>query len=185
MSSIAANALPHGLRDIKITPIDAAGDYGTMIDLPVSQTLSWTDSADFSELRGDDELQAERESGQSVDWDMAQGGISLEAYAAIAGGTVGTSGVAPNTVKTYGKASGDARPYFRIDGQVISDNGGDVHLVIYRAKATGDIGGEFSEGEFEVTSMSGRGYPSQFAGDEGKVYDLVHNQTAAAITQPA
>ena len=32
------------------------------------------------------------------------------------------------------KRASDARPYFRIDGQVISDAGGDVVARIYRAK---------------------------------------------------
>lgn len=178
--ALAANALPFGLRDVKLTPINASGAYGTFLDLPASRTLSWSDTADFEELRGDDVVQAERESGTSVDWDLEQGGISLEAYAAIAGGTVTSTGVTPNIKKTYAKDSDDSRPYFRIDGQIISDNGGDVHLVIYKAKATGDIGGEFSEGSFELTSASGRSYPNA----TGKLYDIVHNETSAAIVQP-
>lgn len=173
-------ALPYGLRDVKITPIDVAGAYGTFIDLPVSQTFKWSDTADFSELRGDDQKQAEREAGGSVDWDLDSGGIRLEAYAAIAGGTVTTSGVTPNLIKTYSKKGTTTRPYFRVDGQAISDNGGDVHVVIYKAKATGDIEGEFTDGEFMVSSCSGSSSPN--AADD--LYDIIQNETASAITQP-
>jgi hypothetical protein len=175
-----ANALPFGLRDVKLTPLAADGTPGTMVDLPASRTLSWTDTADFEELRGDDIVQAERENGATVEWDLEQGGISLDAYAVMAGGETTTSGVTPNVVTTYKKVAADRRPYFRIDGQVISDSGGDVHLVIYKAKATGDIGGEFTEGSFELTSASGRGYPDA-AGD---LYDIVQNETETAIVQP-
>lgn len=175
-----ANALPYGLRDVKLTPIDDAGALGTFVDLPAARTLSWTETEDFEQLRGDDVVQAERGNGAIVDWDLEQGGISLEAYAVLAGGEVVESGITPAAVRTYSKKGTDSRPYFRIDGQAINDNGGDTHVVIYKAKATGDIGGEFSDGSFLLTSASGSGYPN----GAGDLYDIVQNETAAAIVQP-
>jgi hypothetical protein len=180
--ALPANALPYGLRDVKLTPRNADGTYGTMVDLPAGRTLSWAEVEDFEELKGDDVVQAERGAGPTVNWSLEQGGISLEAYAVLAGGVVTTSGLTPNIVKTYSKSGLQSRPYFRIDGQAINDNGGDTHPVIYKCKATGDIGGEFSEGSFELTSASGRGYPD--VENDNELYDLVQNETAAAITQP-
>src|SRR5687768_11399386 len=119
------NALPYGLRDVKLTPY-VAGVLGTPVDLPVSRTLSWDESEDFQELRGDDGVAAERGNGAGIDWDLEQGGISLAAYAVLAGGVVVSSGVTPALVKTYSKVRGDSRPYFKIEGQSISDNIGDV-----------------------------------------------------------
>lgn len=177
---LPSNTLPFGLRDIKLTPISAAGVYGTFVDLPASRTLSWSDTADFEELRGDDIKQAERESGAGVDWDLEQGGISLNAYVVMAGGAVVATGTTPNQKAVYTKLDTDSRPYFRIDGQIISDSGGDVKLIIYKAKATGDIGGEFSEGSFELTSASG----SAYSGQANKMYEIIQNETAAAIIQP-
>ncbi len=179
--ALADNALPYGLRDVKLTPIDDAGVLGTMVDLPASRTLSWAETEDFEQLRGDDIVQAERGNGAVVEWDLEQGGISLDAYAVMAGGLVTSTGTTPDEVKTFSKTGTDSRPYFRIDGQAINDNGGDTHVVIYKAKATGDIGGEFSDGSFLLTSASGSGYPNA-AGD---LYDIVQNETAADITQPA
>lgn len=183
--TVPLNALPYGLRDVKLTPRENDGTYGTMVDLNASRTLSWADSADFTDLRGDDTQLAERESGAGVNWDLEQGGISLEAYVVMAGGSVTTSGVAPDQIKTFSKLGTSSRPYFRIDGQAINDNGGDTKIVIYKAKATGDIGGEFSEGSFELTSASGRGYPEDAGTNIGKLYDLVQYETSAAIVQPA
>jgi len=178
----ANKALPYGLRDIKITPIDAAGAYGTMIDLPVARTLSWSDTIDTEELRGDDQVYAERESSGTLDWDLESGGIPLTAYAAIAGGAVVESGVTPNVIRTYSKDSSDARPYFYMEGQAINDNGGDTHIVMWRCKATGDIGGEFADGQFLLTSCSGRAYPSP--AESNKIYDIVHNETETASVVP-
>lgn len=180
--ALAVNLLPFGIRDIKLTPISAAGAYGSIVDLPAGRTLSWSETADFEELRGDDQLLAERETATVVDWELEEGGISLEAYAVMAGGTVTSSGVTPNVKKTYNKKGTETRPYFYLEGQSINDNGGDTHVVIYKAKATGDIGGEFSEGSFQLTSASGRGYPDALHAD--KIYDLVGNETAAAIVVP-
>lgn len=171
------NTLPFGCRDIKLRPLNNAGVAQTPVDLPVARVLSFSDTEAFEELRGDDQVVASHGNGPTVNWDLEQGGISYEAYAVMAGGTVTTSGVTPNQKKTYSKSATDARPYFEIEGQAISDNGGDMHVVIWRAKADDALEGEFSDGAFWVTAASGKGY----ANAAGKVYDFVQNETAVAI----
>ncbi len=175
------NALPYGIRDIKLTPVLTDGTFGTMVDLPAGRTLTWSESEDFESLRGDDQVQAQHGNGSVVSWDLEQGGISLAALAVIAGGAVVESGTTPNIKKTYQKNVFDTRPYFRIDGQAINDNGGDTKITIHKCKATGDIGGEFAEGSFHLTSASGEGNPDL----SGDLYDIVYGETAAAIVQPA
>lgn len=176
---LATPALPYGLRDVKVTPIDDAGVRGTSVDLPNVQTLSFSEAEDFTELRGDDSLVAIRGQGPQVEWSLEAGGIPFEAYEVMAGGTITESGVSPDLVKTYQKLGTDSRPYFQIEGQVISDSGGDVHCVIYRAKADSSLEGEFADGEFFVVSAEGRALPDPDNGEA--LYDFVHNETAAAI----
>jgi len=176
-------ALPFGLRDVRLTPLGANGATpGTPVDLPVSRTLSFSEAEDFEDLRGDDSLVASHGSGPRVEWSLEAGGISLEAYAVMAGGTVTSTGTTPAIKKTYSKAATDARPYFKIEGQSINDNGGDFHCLIYRAKADGSLEGEQSDGSFWISSASGKGYPSLEATPIGKVYDFIQNETAVAIT---
>lgn len=171
-------ALPFGLRDVKLQAIEANGTVdSTLVDLPVARTLSFSDTEDFEELRGDDKVEASHGSGATCEWDLESGGISLEAYAIMAGGTVTTSGVSPNAKKTFKKKVTDARPYFVITGKAISDNGGDLHGIIYRAKADGSLEGEMSDNSFWLTSASGKGY----ANADDDVYDFVQNETATAI----
>lgn len=177
-------ALPYGLRDVKITPYtDAAATTlaASSIDLPNSQTFSFTESEDFETLRGDDKDVATHGKGPSVDWELAAGGISFEAYVALAGGTVTTSGVSPNSIKTLTKKVTDSRPYFKVEGQSISDSGGDFHTVLYRCKATGDITGSQEDGKFWITGAKGKGYGSNMATSLDTVYDFIQNETTAPI----
>jgi hypothetical protein len=183
--AIATNALPFGMRDIKVTPITAnvagAITYGTFVDLPAAQTLSWNTTEDYEQVRGDDIVQGEHGNGRLIEWELAAGGISVDAAAVMLGGTVSSTGVTPNVVKTLAWLGTTAAPYFRIDGQAINDNGGDFKVVIYRAKATGGMEGEFADGSFFTSGISGNGY----ANADNELFDLVHSETAANITQPA
>lgn len=176
--ALSAYALPFGLRDVKIYPIDAAGTVGAGVDLPAGRTFSFKESEDFAELRGDDTIVAEHGNGPVVNWSLEAGGISLDAYKIMAGGNVNNSGVSPNAKKTYSKLGTDSRPYFKVEGQAISDSGGDVHGVVYKCKVEGEIGGDFAEGAFFVTQMSGKGIPDI----NNKLYDLVQNEAVTAVT---
>lgn len=175
---LPAYALPYGLRDVKLRSITNGVVSPTAVDLPAGRTFSFTESEEYEELRGDDQVIASHGSGPQVEWEIEGGGISLEAYAMIAGGTVSSSGVEGNLIKTYNKKVTQARPYFQVEGQAISDNGGDFHCLIYRAKATDDIEGELSDGSFWVTSAGGTGFPDA----DGNVYDFIQNEVETAIT---
>lgn len=184
--AMITTALPYGLRDVKITPFTTAASttIGTPIDLPNGQTFSFSESEDFEELRGDDGLVAVRGKGPAIEWDLESGGISLAAYAAIAGGTVTETGVSPNAVRRYRKLKDDVRPYFRAQGQSISDSGGDFHTIVYRARATGDLSTEQKDGAFMVPSVSGTGLPSLETASLGALYDFLQNETATPIVAP-
>ena len=60
--TLATKALPYGLRDVKLTPLGVDGATpGSAVDLPASQTLSFSETEDFEELRGDDTVQASQD----------------------------------------------------------------------------------------------------------------------------
>lgn len=180
--------LPYGLRDIKITPyttLAATTLAASAIDLPNAQTLSWTENEDFTDLRGDDTLVTSHGQGPSISFDLESGGISMEAFAAMAGGTVTTTGVAPNQIKTFSKSATTQRPFFQVVGASISDSGGDFLTVLYRCKITGDIKGEQKDGQFLVPALSGTGYASLVSGTAGKLYDLVQRETGTGEAELA
>jgi len=174
---------PYGLRDVKITPITTTagvGAYGTMIDLPNAQTFSFSESEDYSELRGDDKVAAKRGNGPTVEWTLENGGISLEAYAAINGGTLTVSGTGATTKKTYKKKATDARPYFYVEGQAISESGGDFHAIVYKCIADGSLEGELKDSEFWISKADGTG----IGNTAGDLYDFVENATKTDIVVP-
>lgn len=180
---MAGEALPYGLRDVKlrgyVTPTTLAA---SSVDLPNSRTFSFEEAEEFEELRGDDKVVATRGRGASVSWELESGGISFEAYQTMNGGTITETGVTPNKVKTYSKKVTDARPEFQVEGQAISESGGDFHVVLDRCKATESLSGELGDGTFWLTSASGTALPSRLAGSEDLLYEFVQNETATAIS---
>lgn len=183
-------ALPFGLRDVKLvayTGLDALVYAATMVDLPYGRTLSFSEAEDFEDLRGDDELITSHGSGANVEWELESGGISLEAWAILSGGTVTVTGTGPTMLKTYRKRTTDQKPFFGIIGQSISDSGGDVHCIIYRARVTDNLEGSFEDQSFFLTSCSGKGYGSRRtapAGEVGVVYDFLQHAAITAIVIP-
>jgi hypothetical protein len=176
--------LPYGLRDVSITPFtDAkATTLGTAIDYPTARSLSFEESEDFEELRGDDKLVAIRGKGAAVDWEMENGGVTLPVWKNMAGGTLTTTGVTPNTVTVYRKKVTDQRPYFKSEGQSINDDGGDFHGILYKARASDKLSGEMADGSFWLSQASGTALPSTITGLIDVLYDFVINET---ITDPS
>lgn len=175
--ALAETALPYGLREVVLTPIDDAGVLGTPVPLPVSQTFSFEEAEEFTELRGDDKLVAIRGAGPSVNWSLEAGGITLDAWKVLTGGTNTLSGTTPAEINTFTKKSTDTRPYFKVEGRAISDSGGDIHCVLPKCRVTGNLSGEFSDGEFFVSECDGQA----LGDDSDTVYEFVQNETATAI----
>jgi hypothetical protein len=183
----APTSLPYGMRDLKITPYaDAAGMELSeeVIDLPNMQTFSFSENEEFQELRGDDRVVAIRGSGANVEWELEAGGYKMRVWEVMTGGTVVQTGIAPNRSWRLDKRSSDSRGYFKIEGQIISDSGGDFHAIVYRCRCNEAIEGEFSDGEFFITTSSGQGLPLLDDVND-LLYTLVINETATPISNTA
>jgi hypothetical protein len=176
-------ALPYGMRDVKLTPYtDGAGTIlgSTSVDLANMQTFKFAETEEFAELRGDDKLVATRGKGSQVEFELEAGGISVEAWKVLTGGTVTVSGTGPTSVTTLRKLSTSQRPYFRAEGRAISDSGGDTHAIVYRCRINDNVEGEFKDGEFFTTGAKGLGMPL-LSDTFDLLYDFVFNTTATAI----
>lgn len=183
----APTSLPYGMRDLKITPYaDLAGSElsSEVVDLPNMQTFSFSESEEFQELRGDDRVVAIRGSGAVVEWELEAGGYKMRVWEIMTGGVVVQTGVAPNRSWRLDKRSSDSRGYFKIEGQIISDSGGDFHAVVYRCRCNESIEGEFADGEFFITTSSGQGLPILDDVND-LLYSLIINETATPISLTA
>jgi hypothetical protein len=175
--------LPYGLRDIHVTGYTtaAATTLATpSIDFPYARTMSFDETEEFEELRGDDKVVTTRGRGPSVDWDMEGGGFSFEAVVQMYGGTIVETGTTPAQVKTFKKNVTNARPFFKAEGQSISDSGGDVHAVLWRARCSGNLSGQFGDGQFWLTGAAGVALPSLITASVDDIYHFVQNETAVA-----
>lgn len=178
------DALPYGLRQVMLTPyLDEQGSIlgNTSFPLPVAQTLGFSETEQFDELRGDDQLVAVHGRGPQVDWSLEAGGLPIKAWSIISGGLVIEEGVTPNRKVRLRKSGDHQRPYFRIDGRMISDSGGSVNARIFRAKANGRIQGDHRGGAFQTTAIDGVGLP--LAGDLGRwLYEIIQSETDTPLS---
>lgn len=179
--TLPSPSLPFGLRDVKVYPIDDEGNIGAGVDLPAAQTFSFKEAETFEVLKGDDLSLASHGGGPTVSWELESGGISMEAYQVIMGGTITTSGTEPNLVKTYTKGALDQKPYFQVEGQAISDSGGDFHAVVYRCKADGGFDGSMANSKFWVSKATGTGFGNVQTGGDLTLYEFVQNEAVTAI----
>lgn len=184
MTSPVADALPYGCRDVKLTQYaDAAGMVlgNVSVDLPYAQTFNFTEAEEFAELRGDDKLITTRGRGASVNWDLESGGLAVKPWCVFSGGSVIESGLTPNRIIEVQKKGSNDRPWFRVDGRIISDSGGDILVRIYRCRATGDLGSNFADGEFATTSVSGVGAPL-LDDSMDLLYSIFRRETGSVIS---
>lgn len=180
MAAVPYGELPFGVRDCKITPW-AGGALGTAVDLPRIRTIEVNVTRDSADLDGDDIRVATHTFGKAVEGSLEAGGINLVALAAMAGGTAGPEVPGPPKVTTYIVQGTDVEGYCKIEGQMISDDKGDLHIIIWRAKITGGPNHSFGNGEYALTSADYVGvYDTSVT--PSRLYSLVQTDAVTAIT---
>lgn len=154
---------PYGLHRVWITPYtDTDGSVlgETSYRLPLGRTLAFTENEDNDTLDGDDKASvAVQGKGATVAGSLEAGGLDLTTFAIITGGQLIESGVEPNLKRSVLKRGSDSRPYWRAQGQVISNGGGDNVITIFRCKANGKIQADSKYGAFMVPSIDFLGTP--------------------------
>ena len=169
---LTSNTKPFGLRQVTLVPLPS----GTAVALSAAQTLSFKEALTSGELRGNDATQAIAAITDKVEWSLEAGGISFDAIKVLTGRTIAGTGTTPNQKNTILARAGDTYPYFKIYGKVVNDDGSDIHCLIYKAKLTDGLEGEWKDGEFFIQSASG------IAVDNGtKMFELIHNETATTV----
>lgn len=169
-------AYPFGLTDCKVYPLSGSDVAASAVAIPAGRVMTVDPTEDEAELTGYNGVVATDVTGTSADVTLEFGGVDLDVFAALGGGTVTSSGTTPNVVRTYkaGKA-GVARPYVRVIGKAL-DGTGDVWIDVKKVKFN-IPGGNFNEGEFYVASIDGRAVRDI----NGELVNFITHETAAAI----
>ena len=151
-----------GVDDAKLFPVteDSEAQFvcGEGIDLPGVRQISLTYEIEEKSLTGDEKVLEVSNKIKSVTFNMEYAKLSLEVLAQLTGGTYTTTGEDDSAVGSYTFGGGDLPNYFQLKAQILdtSNDGGDVHFCIYKAKATAiPINGV--QNDFATLTFDGKG----------------------------
>jgi hypothetical protein len=152
---------------------------GTGVDFPYIRKVELNVRRSTTELEGDDVTIAIHSFAKKMEGSVEAGGTNLAAIAVLEGGTVSTTGTTPNRITTYAVRGTDVEGYFRLEAQSIGDDGGDMHLVAYKVKATNGPNWNLENGNFVLTQCD---LEAVFNGQSPtRLYDVVQNETVTTI----
>ena len=179
-----------GVDDCKIYPVtaDTSSTFtcGTGVDVPGIKQISVTLEVDEKELTGDERTLATSAKIKSVTFNTEYAKLSQEVLAILAGGTQTSA----TNSETFRVDETSLPSYFQLQAQIKNAddlNGGDCHIIIYKAKATAlPING--TEGDFATYTFDGRGVFTEckWSDNKSRLCDVVYNATAsdlAAVTK--
>lgn len=174
--------LPFGCRDCKVGPYTGSTPPAAAanVDLPRIRTVEVNVTRDSTDLEGDDVKIATHTFAKGLEGSIEAGGINLSALVVLEGGEITTSGTQPARISTY-KVEGDqAEGYFKLEAQMYGDDGGDLHFIGWKMKATGGPNYSFTQGEFALTACDLSGIFDEST-TPSRLYSLVQNETITAI----
>lgn len=162
-----------GLRDIKLVSIDGL----TVVELPAAQELTWSENIVSAELKGDDKVVATVGFPESVEVNLAAGGISLEALAFISGDSKVLTGSTPNRRETFTRTAGRNFPYRQVWGRALGA-GNDALWVKFKNVKFNGLEGNIQNEEFYITNGGGMA----IADSNDVLYELVKLETDAELS---
>jgi hypothetical protein len=170
-----------GLSDLKVATLTGETP-GTLVDVPGIRSCEVTITTDSEELRGDGKVIAIVDKGQGATFSIEEGGFSMSVAEIIFGATAVESGTGTAEVSRLDLKSGAARPYFFLTGQALDDAGGDVQVVLWKAKATGDVTLNFADENFLTPGIDGQAVGRS---SDDLLCSIIQHETAAALAVPA
>lgn len=178
------DAKPYGLHRVWITPYtDTDGTIlaDTSYRLPIARTFAFAEAEDSDTLDGDDKSAvAIQGKGATVDASLEAGGLDLMCWSIFSGAQLTETGIEPNVKRVARKKGSDQRPYFRVEGQVISNGGGDTVARVFRCKANGKISADMKFGTFMVPSVDIKGTPMP-GDDDDYLYEIEFNEQRTTL----
>lgn len=181
-----------GVDDAKLFPITEDSEEQFVcaegIDLPGVRQISLTYEMEEKSLTGDEKVLEISNKIKSVTFNMEYAKLSLEVLAQLTGGRYSKTGEGDTEVGTFSFGGGDLPNYFQLKAQILdtSNDGGDVHFCIYKAKATA-IPLNGVQDDFATLTFDGKGvYTEHEFGIEGnkqtKLIDIeIHSKAQELV----
>lgn len=183
---ISHNTRLYSVKDAKIYPMTADPEggsptYGSAIDLPYIREVGFDGDVATAEMRGDNGKSMKESTYGGATLSLEWGKLSLDAQAAIMGGTVTDAGTTPNQTATLAHKTTDALGHWKFEAQVGKGDivGGDVHLICYKCIASGFATLGFTNEDFEAQTVEAT-CEGRIADD--KDWDVVIYETLTALS---
>jgi len=161
MAITTHGTIPYSVEDCYVYPY-SAGVPGTGKDVVGIRRLEQTLSVETSEHRGDNQILASASSLNFVDIDVEIGALNLDAVVALSGGTVATTGVAPNQIRTMERKTTDVVADMQIKSQTTSKDaaGGAFRLVFPRCQWRSGPDYGMADNEYPAPTIGIRAVPN-------------------------
>jgi len=163
-----------GLRNVVVTKLDGSAQE----PLDAIQELNVTITIEEAVLEGNDADIASVTFIKGGEGSAGAGSMSMAAMAIIFGTTVATTGSTPNRVSTLAINKNLRPPYFKIYGEAVDDELGALHVIVFKAKLSGDFKIPLQQGTEWLTS----GFDFRcLANASGDIVELRALETRAAL----
>jgi hypothetical protein len=174
--------LPFGCRDCKLTAWvgGTLGAASTSVDVPRIRTVEMNVTRDSTDLEGDDVKIATHTFAKGIEGSIEAGGVNVGVLEILEGGDASTTGMTPNRITTYIVRGNQTEGYFKLEAQMYGDDGGDMHFVAWKVKATNGPNYSFTQGEFALTACDLSGIFDESV-SPSRLYDIVQNETVTVI----
>lgn len=182
--TITRQAVVVGVDDLKIYELTAdttiSLTYNTAIDVPGIQKIELAPSVTEKSLKEDEKVLDYYVKTDFIAWSFNSAKISLDVLAILEGGSVATTGTAPNQVNTYSITQASEPKYFKLEAKAnyTAGENGDFHLKLYKCKAN-NIDILYLANDYAVVSATGVAIATT---NNGKLRDYVINETPVAIS---
>ena len=177
-------SLPYGMTDLYVEKLDASDTpiAASGVRLLNGQTVEFTPNEDQTDEEGYGSVVGTVYSALSADVSLQSAGVDLDAQAAVTGGTVASSGSTPNVVQTLDVGvEGQARPYVKITGRALGNNGGSMTISLNKVRFS-IPGGGLDHKAFVPSTQEGRAIVPSAGPNAGKLVTRKHYETATAYT---
>lgn len=140
-----------GLRQVKLGLWTGDGSYSNQMVVPSAQLYGISLRTSTGELTGNDAITARHARAIAGKGTLRFGSISLSVLSLITGRNIESVGSTPNRKKRIRISGGQDFPYFGLCGKAHSDEGGDMHLFVAKAKISADF--DIAQLEYEAFSV--------------------------------
>lgn len=138
------------------------GAAGAKVDLVAIKSIEWSSQVETVENRGDGAVIASTADYSSIDLTINLAAFTPVSIAAIAGGTVSTTGTGPTAVTTLSRRATDVVPYYKLSGQTRTkdSDGGAARMTFQKVSWQGGPDFAFTDNEFAEVSVSAKAIPA-------------------------